>query len=77
MFKRVIHSFNQDLNGFTVPLFQYNTKNKKYIILTDSKGFLKEGCIRNLKWAKTLARFDPKIAQEIQSIINKILRNQS
>jgi len=71
--KKIIHAFNQDLNGFTVPLFTYNLKNKRHIILTDSKVFLKEGCIRNLKWAKTLARFDPTLAVEIQCIINRLL----
>ena len=72
IFKRIIHSFNQDLTGFTVPLFQYNTKDKKHIIITDSRRFLKEGCIRNLKWAKTLARYDPKIVEEIQCIIDTL-----
>jgi len=72
IFKRVIHMFIQDLNGYTVPLFIYNLKDKRHIILTDSKGFLKDGCIRNLKWAKTLARFDPKLAEEIQTLIEKI-----
>jgi hypothetical protein len=72
IFKRIIHVFNQDFDGFTVPLFKYSVKNKRHIILTDSKGFLKDGCIRNLKWAKTFARFDPKLVEEIQCIIESI-----
>ena len=73
IFKRIIHHLNQDLEGYTVPLFTYSTKDKRHIVLTDSKGFLKEGCIRNLKWAKTLARFDPKLSEEIQYIIDRLL----
>ena len=72
IFKRIIHAFNQDLNGFSVPLFAYNLKNKRHILLIDSKRFLKEGCIRNLKWAKTFARFDPKLAEEIQYLIDNL-----
>jgi len=64
--------FNQDLDGYAVPLFTYSVKNKRHIMLPDSKGFLKEGCIRNLKWAKTLARFDPNLAEEIQCVIDRL-----
>jgi len=72
IFKKIIHAFNQDNIGLSVPLFTYCLKNKKHLILTDSKRFLKEGCIRNLKWAKTFARYDPKLAEEIQKIIDKL-----
>jgi len=72
VFKKIIHMFNQELNGYSVPLFTYNLKNKRHILLIDSKRFLKEGCIRNLKWAKTFARFDPKLAEEIQYLIDNL-----
>jgi len=75
IFKRIIHAFNQDLNEFSVPLFTYNLKNKRHTMLIDSKGFLKEGCLRNLKWAKTFARYDPKLAEEIQKIIDRLSQN--
>jgi len=73
IFKKIIHSLNQDLNGYTVPLFTYSLKDKRYLVITDSRKFLKEGCIRNLKWAKTFARFDPKLVEEIQRIIIELI----
>ena len=72
VFKKIIHAFSQDLNGFTIPLFTYSLKDKRYLLISDSKRYLKEGCIRNLKWAKTCARFDSKITGDIQSIIDKL-----
>ncbi len=73
IFKKIIHRINQDLNGFTVPLFYYDLRKKKYSTIQDSKGFLKTGCLKYLKWAKSCARYDPKLAEEIQCLIDKMI----
>jgi phosphorylcholine metabolism protein LicD len=73
IFKRIIHRILQNLNGFTVPLFYYDVKKKRYLIIQDPKAFLKNGCLRYLKWAKTCSRYDPKLAEEIQCLIDKMI----
>ena len=72
IFKKILSHIRQDLDGYTVPLFTYNLKERKYTFVTNSHKFLREGVIRNLKFAKTLARFDPVTADKIQNIIDTL-----
>ena len=73
IFKKILHRITQDLNGHTVPLFYYDIRKKRYLTIFNSKEFLKNGCLRYLKWAKSCARYNPKIAEEIQCIIDRLI----